>query len=60
MEDRKMKEEFVFYFDNKVRHTQNREEAIKIFRDGGFYKAVCNFNWYNTVGFRLINKEEDI
>ena len=53
----KEKYDFCFYYNDKVRTTNDKNEALGIFRCGGFYKAVCYFPRYG--GFRLLENKED-
>lgn len=52
--------DFVFFFDNKVKSTHDKKEALHIFRKGGFYEAVCYFTREHAACFRILNNEEDI
>lgn len=51
---------FVFYYKDKVRSTSEKENALTMFKGGGFYKAVCYFENEHPACFRIIETEEDI
>lgn len=53
------KHEFVFYYKDRVRTANNKEQALSVFRNGGFYMAVCYFPEHSA-SFRIIENEEDI
>ena len=55
----KDKYDFNFYFDTKVKTTSDINEALKIFRCGGFYKAICYFPLQSFDCFRVLEKESD-
>ena len=50
----KDKYDFNFYFETKVKTTNDINEALKIFRCGGFYKAICYFPRQSFDCFRVL------